>query len=197
MTRSLVLASTAAWRGDLLRQLQVPFLQVDPELDETPWKQRGLGPRELVVELACAKAKALAPTYPDALLLGADQVAVCDGVILGKPNGTEGAVEQLLMLAGRSHELVTGLALYDPREDTLGTEVVVRTMAMRPLTPLLAQDYVRRDSPQECAGSYRFESLGIALFEDIDGDSSGVVGLPLMAVTRLLAAAGIDPLRHP
>lgn len=194
MIRSLVLASTAPWRGDLLRQLQVPFVQADPELDESPWKERGLAPRELVVELACAKARALASAYPDALLLAADQVAVCDSLVLGKAGDSQGAVEQLLMLAGRSHELVTGLALYDPRQDTLHTDLVVRTLRMRPLTRLHAERYVHRDSPQACAGSYRFESLGIALFEDIDGDSSGVVGLPLMAVTRLLAAAGIDPL---
>ena len=194
MTRSLILASTAAWRGDLLGQLQVPFIQVDPQLDETPWQERDLAPTDLVVQLACAKARAVATTHPDALVLGADQVAVSGNSILGKPGSPERAVEQLLMLSGRQHDLITGLALHDARLGQDYTAVVVRTLTMRPITRRLAEDYVRRDRPEHCAGAYRFESLGIALFEDIDGDSSGVVGLPLMSVARLLAEAGHDPL---
>jgi len=196
MTRSLVLASTAAWRGELLSQLQLAFIQVDPQLDETPWQDRGLSPADLVVQLACAKARAVATSYPDALVLGADQVAVSGDTILGKPGSPEKAVEQLLMLSGRKHDLITGLALHDARRSHDHTAVVVRTMTMRTITRRLAEDYVRRDGPEHCAGAYRFESLGIALFEDIDGDSSGVVGLPLMSVARLLAEAGLDPLEQ-
>jgi len=191
MLRSLVLASTASWRGDLLRQLGLPFVQADPQLDEQPWKQRGLPPRELVTELARAKARALAASYPDALLLAADQVAVFEGTVLGKPGNAERAVEQLLLLSGRSHELVTGVALHDARSGRDHTTVVVRTLTMRSLSSAAAEEYVRRDCPLQCAGSYRIEALGIALFEHIDGDSSGVVGLPLMAVTGLLRDAGV------
>ncbi len=194
MQRRLVLASTAPWRADLLRQLGLPFVQADPQLDERPWKQRGLPPNELVTELALAKARALAAAYPDALLLAADQVAVFEGTVLGKPGSFDAAVEQLLMLSGHSHDLVTGLALHDAPSGQAQTTVVVRTMTMRTLSRQAAEDYVRHDSPLQCAGSYRIEALGIALFEHIDGDSSGVVGLPLMAVTRLLKAAGLDPL---
>ncbi len=156
---------------------------------------QGLIPDDLVVQLALAKAQALRPQFPGALLLGADQVAVTGNLILGKPGSSERAVEQLLQLAGGEHRLVTGLALWDDREQREHTAVVVRNLRMRELTRTEAEEYVRRDSPEGCAGSYRIESLGIALFEHIDGDSSGVVGLPLMAVSRLLREAGLDPLQ--
>ncbi len=156
---------------------------------------RGLAPDELVAQLALAKAQSLRPQFPGALLLGADQVAVIGDAILGKPGSSERAVEQLLQLAGGAHHLVTGLALWDDRDQREYSTVVVRSLRMRELTRAQAEEYVRRDSPEGCAGSYRIESLGIALFEHIDGDSSGVVGLPLMAVSRLLREAGLDPLQ--
>lgn len=156
---------------------------------------RDLEPEELVSQLALAKAQSLRSRFPGALLLGADQVAVSGDDILGKPGSSELAVQQLLQLAGSTHRLVTGLALWDNREQREFTTVITRTLRMRALTRSQAEEYVRRDSPQGCAGSYRIESLGIALFEHIDGDSSGVVGLPLMAVSRLLREAGLDPLQ--
>jgi MAF protein len=177
-----------------LAQLQLPFQQADPGLDERPWKRRELEPEELVSQLALAKARALSSRFPGALLLGADQVAVSDGEILGKPGHSEGAVEQLIHLSGKAHRLVTGLSLWDDREQREWTTVVTRTLQMRKLTRAQAEEYVRRDSPENCAGSYRFESLGVSLFEAVDGDSSGVVGLPLMAVCGLLRKAGLDPL---
>ena len=195
MSQVLVLASSATWRGELLAQLQIPFEQADPGLDESPWMVRDLEPEELVSQLALAKAQSLRSRFPGALLLGADQVAVSGDDILGKPGSSELAVQQLLQLAGSTHRLVTGLALWDNREQRGFTTVITRTLRMRALTRSQAEEYVRRDSPQGCAGSYRIESLGIALFEHIDGDSSGVVGLPLMAVSRLLREAGLDPLQ--
>jgi len=195
LSQVLVLASSATWRGELLAQLQIPFEQADPGLDESPWMVRDLEPEELVSQLALAKAQSLRSRFPGALLLGADQVAVSGDDILGKPGSSELAVQQLLQLAGSTHRLVTGLALWDNREQREFTTVITRTLRMRALTRSQAEEYVRRDSPQGCAGSYRIESLGIALFEHIDGDSSGVVGLPLMAVSRLLREAGLDPLQ--
>jgi len=153
-----------------------------------------LEPEQLVTQLALAKAKALGPRFPQALLLGADQVAVSSDRVLGKPGSSEAAVEQLLQLSGTTHRLVTGLALWDNREQREWTTVTTRKLQMRELSRDQAIEYVRRDSPENCAGSYRFESLGISLFEAVDGDSSGVVGLPLMTVSGLLRRAGIDPL---
>ena len=196
MRRTLVLASSAVWRGELLAQLQVPFEQASPQLDESPWMARNLPPKELTEQLARAKARALSDRFPTALLLGADQVVDCDGQVLGKPGSTEAARAQLELLAGREHRLVTGLCLWDPLNNREFSASVTRTMTMRKLTSAEIADYVQRDSPEQCAGSYRIESLGIALFASIDGDSSGVVGLPLMEVTNLLRSAGLPVLKR-
>lgn len=195
MSRKLVLASTSPWRGELLAQLQVPFEQVDPQLDEEPWKRRGLSARQLVVELARAKAAAVLAQHPDALALGADQVVCVDGRILGKPGTPERAIEQLELLAGRTHELIGGLALHDGRTGSVRTALDVHEVRLRPLDRAAIERYVSAEDVTGCAGSYRIEGLGVSLFETITGsDYTGVIGLPLMTVTRLLVQAGLDPL---
>ena len=191
----VILASTSSWRADLLSRLQVPFDQVDPEVDEDPYKERGLPPRELVTELAVAKARAVAARHPEALVIGADQVAFLDGRVLGKPGTAERAEAQLGMLAGRTHELVTGTALIDGRTGDLHTAVDVHRMTMRALSPQQIASYIQREAPLDAAGSYYIEGLGIALFDGIDGsDFTAIIGLPLTQVVRLFTASGIDVL---
>ncbi len=193
----LLLASTSPWRGELLERLGLPFEQLDPELDEAPWKLRGLAVEDLVTQLAVAKAEALAPRAPDAFILGADQVAALDGAILGKPGTVERAIDQLTRLAGRTHRLVTGLALRCP-DGTVHTAVDVHEVTLRPLTRPQIEHYVATDEPLACAGSYKMEALGIALFERCRGDDyTAVIGLPLTQVVRLLSEAGWDPLDPP
>jgi len=195
MTRRLVLASTSPWRGELLRRLRLPFEQLDPDLDEAPYKERGLPPEELVRVLATAKARALAAEAPDALIFGADQVVAIDGKVLGKPGSEARAVEQLTFLAGRTHHLVTGVALLDARTGAVECRVDVHRMTMRALSEAAIRDYVRRDDPIACAGSYKVESLGIALFDEMDGvDWTAIVGIPLTVVVDLLHAAGVEVL---
>ena len=191
----VILASTSPWRADLLSRLQVSFDQVDPEVDEDPYKERGLPPRELVTELAVAKARAVAARHPEALVIGADQVAFLDGRVLGKPGTAERAEAQLGMLAGRTHELVTGTALIDGRTGDLHTAVDVHRMTMRDLSRQQIASYIQREAPLDAAGSYYIEGLGIALFDGIDGsDFTAIIGLPLTQVVRLFTASGIDVL---
>ena len=191
----VILASTSSWRADLLSRLQVPFGQVDPEVDEDPYKERGLPPRELVTELAIAKAQAVAARHPEALVIGADQVAFLGGRVLGKPGTVERAETQLGLLAGRTHELVTGTALIDGRTGDIHTAVDVHLMTMRALSRQQIASYIQREKPLDAAGSYYIEGLGIALFDGIDGsDFTAIIGLPLTQVVHLFTASGIDVL---
>ena len=195
MSPPLVLASTSRWRRGLLERLGVPFTCADPELDEDPWKERGLAPRELVEQLAVAKARAVAAQHPGALVLGGDQVACVGEAVLGKPGTVERAEAQLRSMAGRTHELVSGMALLDTRDDTVRTLVDVHRMTLRPLTDGQIAEYVRREQPLDAAGSYYIEGLGIALFESLRGDDyTAILGMPLTGVVRLLAEAGVDVL---
>jgi len=193
--KPLVLASTSPWRGELLARLGLPFVQADPGVDEAPHKALGLSPDALVVRLAVVKAEALADAYPDALILGGDQVACLDDDILGKPGSVDAAVAQLLRLQGRTHELLTGVALHDAAAGTTTTALDRHSMTMRALSESQARRYVETDDPIHCAGSYKVEALGIALFDRVRGDDwTAIVGLPLTAVGRLMRDLGVDPL---
>lgn len=195
ISKPLILASTSPWRADLLSRLQIPFTQVDPEVDEQPFKEKGLTPRELVTELAIVKAKAVQRMHPGALILAGDQVACIDGMILGKPKTEERARGQLAAMSGRTHQLITGTALLNGPTGDVHTTVDVHEMTMRPLTPRQIALYISRESPLDAAGSYYVEGLGVALFESMRGeDFTAIVGLPLTQVVQLFAAAGIDVL---
>lgn len=190
----LVLASTSPYRRELLARLAVPFETADPELDEEPWKQKGLSAEDLVTQLALAKALAVAASRSGDHVIGADQVAVLGAEILGKPGTNERAVEQLLRLSGQEHRLVTGVALVGP-QGWSRTALDVQVMRMRPFGRAAAERYVAEEDVRNCAGSYRIEGLGIRLFAQMRSeDWTGIVGLPLLVLSRLLAEAGLDPL---
>jgi septum formation protein len=122
-------------------------------------------------------------------------MAVIHGEILTKPGTKERAVEQLMRLAGQSHRLLTAVALHDPRSGETWDDLVVYEMRMRSLTRELAERYIERDQPLDCAGSYKIESTGMALFEEVKGpDHTAIIGLPLTSVSRLLRAVGVDTL---
>jgi septum formation protein len=192
----IVLASTSPWRRGLLERLGLPFSVIDPQLDETPWHEAGLTPEALVMALASAKARAAAEAAEDgAVILAADQVAEVDGLILTKPGTPSRAVDQLGTLSGRTHRLLTGLVLLNTANGEELTHLDEEQLQMRELTLLERQNYVAREDVLSCAGSYRIEGLGIALFETISlPDFTGVIGLPLLAVVRLLERVGISPL---
>lgn len=186
----LILASTSPYRRMLLERLGVPFRSVSPSVDEDTCKALGLGPRSLAEALARAKAEAVAQAFPDAIVIGSDQVAAIDGTPMGKPGSAEAAVAQLGAMAGRSHELITAVAVAHRGEVVEHADVT--TLRMRPLTTEEILRYVEADRPLDCAGSYKLESRGIALFEGIDSaDHTAIVGLPLMALTTILRSRGL------
>ena len=196
-TRNLVLASTSPYRKQLLARLRIPFEALDPNVDEDAYKERGLPPNELVRSLAEAKARAVGQVRPRDLVLGGDQCASLDGHILGKPLSFEGSVNQLSLLSGRTHMLVTALSLLDPTTGRCDTVVDVHEMSMRPLGPEQIRRYVELDHPMDCAGSYKLESLGVALFERVAGsDPTAIVGMPLMRLVSMLDAVGYDVFAH-
>jgi septum formation protein len=185
----LVLASTSPYRRALLERLGVPFRCRAPLVDEEALKDPSLAPLALAERLALAKATSLGEEEPDATLIGSDQLVAFDGEILGKPGSAERAVEQLARMAGRPHELITALVVWHRGRAFAHTDVA--TLHLRPLGRDEIARYVEADRPFDCAGSYKLESRGIALFARIDSaDHSAITGLPLIALTTVLRDLG-------
>ncbi len=216
----LILASTSPYRRALLARLGLPFRSLEPRFEETAGRP-GDDPARLVVQNALGKALSVVAECPGSLIISSDQVAECEGEILTKPGAPQRAVEQLMRLAGREHRLFGGLAVVrapgtpappsisnaSPKDGGVDrsamsnedlstrTALVVTHLRIRPLARSEAEEYVRRESPLDCAGAYKSEGLGIALFDYLRGDDpTAVIGLPLIALTRLLRAFGCDPL---
>ncbi len=186
----LVLGSSSKYRRDLLARLGVPFDIAAPRIDEEAVQRSGAEPERVALRLAVAKAASVADTRTNAFVIGSDQVVDLDGEILGKPGDEHGARAQLARLSGRAHRLVTALALRAP-DGTLRTHVDVHAMTLRSLGPSEIERYVAADQPFDCCGAYKIESLGIALFDRVEGDDfTAIVGLPLIALARLLRDAG-------
>lgn len=191
---AIILASTSPYRRALLERLGLTFRAVAPGIDETP--SPGELPQALVIRLAEAKARALVRDYPGALIIGSDQVACIDGHILGKPGNRANAIAQLERLSGREVIFHTGLCLLDSRHNRAETLVEPFRVFFRPLTRAQIVGYVDREQPFDCAGSFKSEGLGIALFERLEGeDPNTLIGLPLIRLIRLLETKGIDLLR--
>jgi septum formation protein len=189
----LILASTSRYRRELLERLRIPFDVVSPEVDETPGAEET--PMSLAQRLALAKARAVAKAHPNAVVIGSDQVADLDGEPIGKPGTHDRAVEQLRAMRGRSIVFHTAVAVV--RESTGFAEALLAqvTVRFRDLSDAEIENYLRLEEPYDCAGSAKCETLGIALLDAIDSDDpTALVGLPLIRTSRLLRAAGIDPL---
>lgn len=193
----VVLASTSSYRRALLERLGVPFDAVAPAgVDEDEAKDEEQDPERLARRLARAKADWVAAQHPDAVVIGSDQVAaVQDGArvrILSKPGTAERAVEQLLLLAGREMRLLTAVALVHRAGGRALEHLDEHRIAFRPFDRRVAEAYVERDRPLDCAGSFRLEGLGVALMERCRGDdATGVIGLPLIALSSMLEAMGV------
>ena len=193
-TRQLVLASTSRYRRELLGRLALRFECADPGVEELALSTEATA--DTAVRLAELKARAVAARYPDALIVGADQVASCDGAILDKPGTHANAARQLNALSGRTARFDTALALLDARSAVLRSRVVPCLVHFRRLSAAQIEDYLRREQPYDCAGSAKSEGLGIALIARIEGDDpTALIGLPLIALTEMLALAGLPVLR--
>lgn len=185
---SLVLASRSRYRAELLQRLRLPFEQDAADIDETP--RPGESPSRLAQRLAREKALAVAARHPGDWVLGSDQVAACGERLLGKPGTRERAIEQLGWLSGREAEFLTAVCLIDPQAAL--REALDRTrVQVRPLGADALARYVDAEPAYDCAGSFQCEAYGISLFEAIESsDPTGLVGLPLIAVRRLLTDSG-------
>ncbi|MDE1948712.1 MAG: septum formation inhibitor Maf [Burkholderiales bacterium] len=189
----LVLGSTSRYRRELLQRLRLPFSVASPEVDETP--RPGEAPRELALRLALAKARAVAALHPEAVVIGADQVADLDGAAIGKPGTHERAVAQLRAMSGRRVVFQTAIAVLRPATGFERSALAPVTVHFRDLGGDEIERYLRLEQPYDCAGSAKCETLGIALLRSIESDDpTALVGLPLIRTSELLRAAGLDPL---
>jgi MAF protein len=186
----LILASSSRYRAELLSRLELPFEIQAPDVDES--RRAGEAPEALVRRLAEQKAGAVAAGRAEGLVIGSDQVAVCADEVLGKPGTAERARDQLARLAGRSVTFLTGLCLLDVADGSAQSTVVPSRVRFRALSAGEIDDYVARERPLDCAGAFKSEGLGIALFESIEGnDPNALIGLPLIELCRMLRQAGV------
>ncbi|WEM41375.1 Maf family protein [Photobacterium sp. DA100] len=193
MHQPLLLASTSPFRQSLLQKLGLPFTTAKPDADETP--QPNEPAEQLVTRLAKAKALACADEHGDHLIIGSDQVCVIDGKIIGKPHTAENACRQLKAASGQTITFYTGLCLHNAK--TGESEVICEPFHVhfRQLTDAEIRHYVEREQPLNCAGSFKSEGLGIALFDKLEGrDPNTLVGLPLIALREMLAKQGVSVL---
>ena len=189
----LVLASTSPYRRELLSRLGVPFEIAAPDIDETPLA--GESPDDTAQRLSVLKAQAVAEQFPDALIIGSDQVALLEGRQLGKPGTHEKAVAQLRAMRGKALEFHTALTLLNAATGRNQTANVPVRLVMRDYSDAQIEAYLRKDQPYNCCGSARSESLGIALIARYETeDPNALVGLPLIKLTEMLADEGLDVL---
>lgn len=189
----LVLASTSPYRRELLGRLGLEFTTFAPHLNEAPLA--GESASATAVRLALAKARAAVATFPDALIVGSDQVAELDGVRLDKPGRRERALEQLERVSGREVVFHTAACLLEARNGRVQERLVSTQVRFRTLSRSQISAYLDREQPYDCAGSAKSEGLGIALLESIRGDDpTALIGLPLIAVVSMLRDAGMSVL---
>ena len=186
----ILLASASPYRGQLLSRLDLPFDQAAAAIEESA--RPGESAAEVARRLAAAKAAALAADRPDAVIIGSDQTVDCGGTLLGKPGRFDAARRQLLALSGNRALFYTAGALLDTRSGRLEEDMAITEVTFRTLTEPEIERYLLRETPYDCAGSFKAEGLGISLFEAVHSDDpTALIGLPLIRVRRLLAVLGV------
>ncbi|BCT67509.1 7-methyl-GTP pyrophosphatase [Nitrosospira sp. NRS527] len=186
-----MLGSSSIYRHELLRRLQIPFEVYNPEIDETPLAEER--PDTTALRLAAAKARMVAVSHPDALIIGADQVAVLEGIQLGKPLNHANATQQLRLIRGKEVVFHTALSLLNSDKDNMQIRLVSSRVKFRELSDRQIDNYLDREQPYHCAGSAKLEGLGIALIEHIvSEDPSALIGLPLIALVEMLTREGVE-----
>ena len=189
----LILASSSRYRHALLSRLGLAFETHAPDVDEA--QRAGETPLQLCRRLSQTKAAAVARMFPDAVVIGSDQVAELAGQIIGKPMSHDQARAQLSKASGRSMSFHTGLCVMHQASGRLQVHVEPTLVRFRLLTQTMIAHYVEREPALDCAGGFKCEGLGISLFEAVGSDDpTALIGLPLIALRRMLASFGIDPL---
>lgn len=191
MSVNIILASTSPYRRALLKQLNLPFECQNPYTDEALLENETAA--DAAYRLAGLKAQSVASKNPDSIVIGSDQLATCEGNILGKPGGHEQAIQQLQSMAGKTITFYTGLCvIFGNQRHQLVEEYQVQ---IRPLTPEQIENYLHTEQPYNCAGSFKSEGLGITLFSHMQGkDPNSLIGLPLISLTSILNDLGQGPL---
>jgi septum formation protein len=187
----IILASASQYRAELLRKLHLDFISRGSHVDETPLP--GESPEQLAVRLSQAKAEALAAAYPNHLIIGSDQVAACGDEFLNKPGDREQAIRQLKAQSGKTIRFYTGICVLNSGNGQSLSDIDICSVHFKTLTGSQIERYVDLEQAFDCAGSFKSEGLGIALFSRITGDDpNALVGLPLIKLIALLAEFGVD-----
>ena len=190
---ALILGSTSRYRRELLERLRLPFSVSSPDVDETP--QSGEAPAALATRLALAKAWAVARKFPNAVVIGSDQVADLNGQPIGKPGTHERAVEQLRSMSGQSVVFQTAVAVVCAASGFVRQDLAPVRVRFRTLADAEIESYLLTEQPYDCAGSAKSETMGLALLDAIESDDpTALVGLPLIRTCAMLREAGINPL---
>ena len=188
--QKLILASTSPFRKSILEKLGLAFTTEAPDVDEQHLPDESA--TELAKRLSEAKANAVAKNHPNALIIGSDQVALLDGKLLGKPGNHENAVKQLENASGKSVTFYTGLCLINSATNNMQTICDIFRVYFRQLSRQQIENYLQKEQPYNCAGSFKSEAYGIALFEKLEGDDPNtLIGLPLIRLIQLLGNEGI------
>jgi len=192
--RKIILASTSPYRQQLLRQLRLPFISVAPNFIEE--FDPNVAPALLVRHLALGKAQSLVESYSDALIIGSDQIFVDQrNRPVGKAGNLQAAFQQLKQMVGKTLCFYTGLALLDSRSGTVQTDYATFSVSFRNLMDEQIFNYLQREKPFDCAGSFKIEGLGISLMEKMEGeDYNALIGLPLIKLVSMLELAGVQVL---
>ncbi|PKF62611.1 septum formation inhibitor Maf [Psychromonas sp. psych-6C06] len=191
MPQTLVLASTSPFRKQLLEKLHLSFLTEKPAVDETPLD--GETAQQLVQRLAIEKAQAISPNFENALVIGSDQVCMNNGEILGKPGNFENAFKQLKAASGKRITFYTGLAVVNSQNNSVQSLVEPYIVKFRQLSDEMITNYLNKEQPYNCAGSFKSEGYGISLFEAFEGkDPNSLIGLPLISLIEMLENEGMQ-----
>lgn len=194
VSRTIVLGSTSPFRKVLLEKLNIPFKCAKPNIDESPLAQET--PQQLVERLALEKAQAI-KNFPNALIIGFDQVAVCEDEILGKPHNYENAVKQLTKFSGKAITFYTGLCVLDSATGNTHSLVEPFIVHFNTLSQNDIEQYIKAEEPYNCAGSFKSEGLGICLFKKLEGDDpNSLIGLPLIKLVSLFKKHHFDILNE-
>ena len=189
--RPLILGSTSRYRKELLTRLRIPFETASPDVDETPHSNES--PKDLALRLALAKARAVALKYPEAVVIGSDQVADLEGTPLGKPGNHANAILQLQRMRGKTVIFQTALSVVCIATGYERTDLAEVKVKFRDLSDAEIETYLRAEEPYDCAGSAKSEGLGIALLDAIDNDDpTALIGLPLIRTCQMLREAGVN-----
>lgn len=189
--KKLILASSSIYRRELLERLRIPFEVESPEIDETPFPEER--PTDTALRLAEQKTKKVAQFHSDSLVIGCDQVAVLDGMQIGKPYTFEKAFEQLKSMRGRKVVFHSALCLYNGKTGRMQSTIVPYSVTFRNYSDEMIVSYLEKEAPYHCAGSAKSEGLGIAMIASMEGeDPNALIGLPLIALVAMLESEGIE-----